>query len=157
LVARIADRAGTAVHAGVAAAGAAAVAEAAAQSADILEIVRITGREPGAYRITDVLLDYQLSRPGPARTHLAGLLGVLDGHPVLLETLRAYVASGFSRRRAAPLLHVHPNTVDYRLRRVAVLTGLDPTCPGDLPQLRAALVAHDFTPSRPAPGRAWRR
>ncbi|MEV4257857.1 helix-turn-helix domain-containing protein, partial [Spirillospora sp. NPDC049652] len=125
LVARIADRAGTAVHAGVAASAAASVAEAARQSADILEIVRITGRAPGAYRITDVLLDYQLSRPGPARTHLAGLLAVLDGHPVLLETLRAYVVSEFSRRRAAPLLHVHPNTVDYRLRRIAVLTGLD--------------------------------
>ncbi|MFC5184185.1 PucR family transcriptional regulator [Actinomadura harenae] len=147
LVARIADRAGTAVHAGVAATAAASVADAARESADILEIVRITGREPGAYRITDVLLDYQLSRPGPARTRLAGLLAVLDDHPVLLETLRAYVASAFSRRRAAPLLHVHPNTVDYRLRRVAVLTGLDPTCPGDLPRLRAALVAHDFTPS----------
>ncbi|MCP2341769.1 PucR family transcriptional regulator [Actinomadura rupiterrae] len=148
LVARIAGRAGGAVHAGVAASAAGSVADAARQSADILEIVRITGRAPGAYRITDVLLDYQLSRPGPARTHLAGLLAVLDGNPVLLETLRAYVASGFNRRRAAPLLHVHPNTVDYRLRRIGVLTGLDPTCPADLPQLRAALVAHDFTPSR---------
>ncbi|WP_243773201.1 PucR family transcriptional regulator [Actinomadura barringtoniae] len=144
LVVRIGDRSGATVHAGVAATAAAGIAEAARQSADILEIVRVTGRPPGVYRVTDVLLDYQLSRPGAAREHLAGLLAGLERHPVLLETLRAYVAGEFSRRRAAGLLHVHPNTVDYRLRRVAVLTGLDPTCPGDLPQLRAALVAYDL-------------
>ncbi|MGI5171620.1 PucR family transcriptional regulator [Spirillospora sp. CA-253888] len=144
LVARLADRSGVAVHAGAAATGAGRIAEAARLSAEVLEIVRITGRAPGAYRVTDVLLDFQLSRPGAARAHLAGLLARLDGRPVLLETLRAYVAGGFSRRRTATLLHVHPNTVDYRLRRVAVLTGLDPTRPGDLPQLRAALVARDF-------------
>lgn len=41
------------------------------------------------------------------------------------------------------MLHLHPNTVDYRLRRIAVRTGLDPTRPADLPRITAALAARD--------------
>jgi PucR-like helix-turn-helix protein len=42
----------------------------------------------------------------------------------LLETLDTFVACDLDRRRAAKRLHVHPNTLDYRLRRVEELTGL---------------------------------
>ncbi|MFB6553949.1 helix-turn-helix domain-containing protein [Streptomyces sp. NPDC056405] len=35
---------------------------------------------------------------------------------------------------------MHPNTVHYRLRRIADLTGLDASRPADLPTLHAALT-----------------
>jgi len=46
-------------------------------------------------------------------------------------------------------LHVHANTVDYRLRQVGRLTGLDPVRDDRLPRLVAALVAFD---ARSSPG-----
>ncbi len=52
------------------------------------------------------------------------LLGV--GGP-LLETLSVYLAEGRSLEAAARVLYVHPNTVRYRLRRITVVTGWDPT------------------------------
>jgi DNA-binding PucR family transcriptional regulator len=45
----------------------------------------------------------------------------------LLETLSVYLAEGRSLEGAARVLYVHPNTVRYRLRRVAAVTGWDPT------------------------------
>ena len=43
----------------------------------------------------------------------------------LVETLVAYVGSNLDRRQAAEHLHVHPNTLDYRLKQVRELTGVD--------------------------------
>ncbi len=44
----------------------------------------------------------------------------------LLETLSAHVEHGRSLEAAARVLYVHPNTVRYRLRKVAEVTGWDP-------------------------------
>ncbi|WP_449385072.1 PucR family transcriptional regulator [Cellulomonas soli] len=48
------------------------------------------------------------------------------GQGSLLETLSAYLGTGRSLEAAARTLYVHPNTVRYRLRRVADVTGWDP-------------------------------
>ncbi|OLT28317.1 CdaR family transcriptional regulator [Nocardiopsis sp. CNR-923] len=60
------------------------------------------------------------------RTVLGPLLS--DGHAHLLETLRAYFGGG-AATTAADALHVHPQTLRYRLRRVRELTGHDPHRP----------------------------
>lgn len=44
----------------------------------------------------------------------------------LLDTLAAYLGTGRSLEAAARTLYVHPNTVRYRLKRVADVTGWDP-------------------------------
>ncbi|GMA31017.1 PucR family transcriptional regulator [Litorihabitans aurantiacus] len=43
----------------------------------------------------------------------------------LVETLAAYLESGRSLEAAARALFVHPNTVRYRLRRIAQVSGWD--------------------------------
>ena len=43
----------------------------------------------------------------------------------LIETIEAFVECGHDRRKTAERLHVHPNTLDYRLRRIGELTGLE--------------------------------
>ncbi|MCP9953823.1 PucR family transcriptional regulator [Actinomadura madurae] len=103
--------------------------------------MRRAGRPPGLHRLADVLLDYQLSRPSGALPALAGLLAPLDRKPDLLRTLEHYLACDLNRRATGAALHVHPNTVAYRVRRISALTGLDPSCAGDLRLLHAALVA----------------
>ncbi|MFG2329166.1 PucR family transcriptional regulator [Streptomyces sp. NPDC048604] len=119
------------------------VAEAARLAGEVREAAEASGRGPGLYLLDDVLLEYQLSRPGPARDGLAALLGPLDGRPELLDTLRAFLMCSLDRRKAAARLQVHPNTVDYRLRKATELTGLDAARGADVLTLRAALAAHD--------------
>ncbi|MFD7561486.1 PucR family transcriptional regulator [Streptomyces sp. NPDC059835] len=119
------------------------VADAARTVGEVRRIAEASGRGPGLYLLEDVLLEYQLSRPSPARDGLAALLGPLAGRPELLDTLRTFLACGLDRRRAAARLQIHPNTVDYRLRRATELTGLDAARGADLLTLHAALAAHD--------------
>ena len=42
------------------------------------------------------------------------------------ETVHAFAAADLNVTRAADALHVHPNTVRYRLDRIAGETGIDP-------------------------------
>ncbi len=138
LAALLQAAAGAPVRGGAArAASAAGVAPAAAQAREVL---RLAPAEPALYDLDDVLLDYQLSRPSQAQQHLAGLLAPLDGFPDLLLTLRCYLEHDLDRRRTAGSLHVHPNTLDYRLKRVVELTGLDPTTTRGLQLLGGALA-----------------
>src|SRR5436305_8181213 len=52
-------------------------------------------------------------------------LGAKDRRGVLLETLGAYLATNGSPTEAADLLHLHRNTVLYRLGRIEDLLGVD--------------------------------
>jgi purine catabolism regulator len=66
----------------------------------------------------------------------------LDPLPALLrETLTAYLRCSGSVAGAADALHVHRNTVRYRLRRVEQLTGLDLGRPEDRLLLELVLLA----------------
>jgi hypothetical protein len=133
--------AGADVLAGVAAAPVAETAAAAELAAQVRDVATIAGRGPGVYRLDDVLLEYQLTRPGPARDRLASAVAPLATRPELRETLEAYLEHGLDRQRTARSLHLHPNTVDYRIRKIGVLTGLDATRAGDVVRVRAALAA----------------
>lgn len=108
----------------------------------LLDVVERSGRPPGVYGLAELALDVQLHQSTPATAQLASLLAPLAARPDLRATLEAHVATGLQRRATAAALNLHPNTVDYRLRRVAELTGLDVTDPGALPTVVAALAAH---------------
>lgn len=57
----------------------------------------------------------------------------------LLDTARRFVEAGGAVETAARRLDVHPNTVRYRLKRIADATGLDPTAARDSFVLQCAL------------------
>lgn len=61
------------------------------------------------------------------------------GHS-LLETVDVYTTTGGSLEATARQLFIHANTVRYRLKRVAELTGWDPTSPRDAYVLQIALT-----------------
>lgn len=67
----------------------------------------------------------------------------------LLDTLDAFFAAGGVLEGAARALFVHPNTVRYRLRRVADVTGLSPLTPRDAFALRVALTIGRLDPQAP--------
>ena len=116
-----------------------------AQAQDVVRLARRLDRAPGGYTLHDVLLEYQLTRPSDALSALAGLLDPLDRNPDLPRTLETYLAHDLDRRSTAAALHVHPNTLDYRLRRIVDLTGLDPSTSRGLQLLGAALAARRLT------------
>jgi purine catabolism regulator len=62
-------------------------------------------------------------------------------HAELVPTLEAYVAAGNSPSETAARLHLHRNTVLYRLRRIRALLGRDPDHPEQRLGLQLALRA----------------
>lgn len=60
-----------------------------------------------ALEVVGGVIDYERSRPGE-----------------LLKTLRCFFEENGSPQRVAHRLHVHPNTVTYRLRRIEEITSL---------------------------------
>ncbi|MBJ8339064.1 helix-turn-helix domain-containing protein [Antrihabitans sp. YC3-6] len=122
-----------------------ALPTAAVEAAEVAALARQLGRPAGLYRIDDMLLEYQVTRPGTARDKISRRLEPLREQSHLLDALRSHIRHGLDRKSAADELHIHPNTFSYRLRRVADLTGIDPTEPSGSRLLAAALtIAHAF-------------
>ncbi|MET0424110.1 MAG: helix-turn-helix domain-containing protein [Actinoplanes sp.] len=65
----------------------------------------------------------------------------------LLETLDSFFAAGGVLESAARELYVHPNTVRYRLKRVAEVSGLSPLDGRDAYALRLALTVGRLDPA----------
>ncbi|MEU8898202.1 helix-turn-helix domain-containing protein [Nocardia sp. NPDC048505] len=128
------------------------IPSAADQAHQLLDMVQRLRLEPSLYRFDDLALEYQLTRPGPGREQLCTLLDPLDSHPELLGTLHLHISNNLNRQRTAHALHVHTNTVDYRLKRIAAITGFDPSQASGLWYLRSALVARSYReqPETPA-------
>lgn len=61
-------------------------------------------------------------------------------HRVLLETLEAFLAHNASWARTAEAMHLHVNTVHYRVQRIEFLTGRDLARLDHKLDLRAALI-----------------
>ncbi|MGW5229151.1 PucR family transcriptional regulator [Nocardia niigatensis] len=118
------------------------------QAHELLDMVQRLQLVRGLYRFDDLSLEYQLTRPGPGRDHLGTLLDPLDEYPELLQTLQLHISNNLNRQRTARTLHVHTNTVDYRLKRIGQLTGFDPTHTSGVWYLRSALVARTYRSTR---------
>jgi purine catabolism regulator len=89
------------------------------------------------------LVDALLSAADPAelRARVDLVLEPLRDHPQLLETLVAYLAADQNVNAAAEALHVHPNSLRYRLGRVEDLLGRSVRSPATLADLYVALRA----------------
>lgn len=123
------------------------IPDAADQAHELLNLVRVGQRAPGLYQMTDLAVEYQLTRGGPATRRLATILDPLDAHPELFDTMRAYLGNDMNRQLTARQLYVHPNTVDYRLRRIAQLTTIDLATSAGISQAAIALLARDLARS----------
>jgi len=73
---------------------------------------------------------------------------LLSGGHALLDTLTTYLEQGSSLEATARLLFVHPNTVRYRLRRVAELTEYTPSAGRDGFTLWVAVALGRLTAGR---------
>ena len=73
-----------------------------------------------------------------AALHTDVMRPLADAGPALTETLDVYLDCGGAIEACARKLFVHPNTVRYRLKRIADFTGRDATQPRDAYVLRVA-------------------
>ena len=89
----------------------------------------------------DLLLAHAPRVATDLRERVLGPLGPADGRSSgdLLQTVSTYIELDRERRKVAERLHIHPNTLDHRLRRASELTGLDLNDPEDLAAMVLAL------------------
>jgi carbohydrate diacid regulator len=88
---------------------------------------RVAGSSP-VHLITDLRVHQVLAGMGqPARQRLldltAGELRAQPDWPVLRDTITAWCESGFNLVRASAALHIHRNTVVYRMNKIEQITG----------------------------------
>ncbi|WP_216208602.1 PucR family transcriptional regulator [Amycolatopsis aidingensis] len=97
---------------------------------------------PRPVRSIDLLPERALAGDAEAeRLLIADIAKPLEeAGPALLETVQTYLESGGVLETCARTLFVHPNTVRYRLRKAADLTGRDATEARDALVLRIALT-----------------
>jgi hypothetical protein len=111
----------------------------------LVELAR-DGGVTGLVSSGDYALELLLARsPRVAGALRRRVLGPLEDYTDprssdLVETLATFVELKLDRRGAAERLHVHPNTLDYRLERITKLTGLELRRPRDLALVVLALT-----------------
>ena len=96
----------------------------------------------------DLLPERALAGDGHARRQLVTSVHqpLVEAGSGLLETLTAYLDTSGSIEATSRRLFVHPNTVRYRLRRIAEVTGLSPSDARDAYTLRLALTLGRLLP-----------
>lgn len=99
--------------------------------------------------------------PDESRRLAHAVLGPVEALPaddrdLLLETLYTYLDHQGSVAEVGTLLHCHPNTVRYRLRRIHQLTGRSMSDPQDLAELSTAAYALRVAPAPPTASRERR-
>ncbi|MEP6851906.1 MAG: helix-turn-helix domain-containing protein [bacterium] len=108
---------------------------------DGLSVVAAWPQAPRPVSADDLLPERCLAGEEAAREQvLQQVYRPLATAPVLLETLGAFLDSGGALEASARVLFVHTNTVRYRLRRIADISGQTPTDARGAFLLRIALT-----------------
>jgi GAF domain-containing protein len=118
----------------------------------VLDLVQQSGRRDRVVTLDDVgpyRLLLQVKRPRELQSFAQSVLGAVHDYDrqhqaQLARTLRTYMAHACNAALTAQALHVHANTVGYRLRRVQRLLGVDLDDPQTLLHLQLALMIEDI-------------
>lgn len=117
------------------------LADAYTEATEVLRLVSAGCRPAGTYAVADVLVEQAIAANTAVAAQLAEIIRPVRQNQVLWETLVALVHADFNRNQASRDLFVHRSTMDYRLQRIAKITGWDPAGGHGAQQLRAALFA----------------
>lgn len=111
------------------------------QAIATLDATAATAAPRKTIRYADSLLEVLVRRDPPLLRQIRDrYLGPLAGTE-LEETLRCHLSTNLALSKTAARMHVHKNTVVYRLRRIEELTGLDLHDVRDLSRVVLALEA----------------
>lgn len=129
------------------------LADAHRSAVEALSALRAVTAWPGAprpVRASDLLPERALAGDPDAELQLVELVvrPLTGAGGALIQTLDEYLEVGGVLEACARQLYVHPNTVRYRLKRVAELTGRSPSNPRDALVLRVALAVGRLAQAR---------
>ena len=96
------------------------------------------------YQMDSLMLELRKSWKGEELMHLIAPLIERDGRGVLQKTLRRYIDSRSDTGMTAQSLHIHRNTLNYRLDRIHELTGRNPRHFNDLLFLHFSLRLYEL-------------
>ncbi|MCW3004319.1 MAG: transcriptional regulator, PucR family [Conexibacter sp.] len=104
-------------------------------------VVRFDELDPVAWLVA-------MAADAAGRRRLRAFLDPLREQPELVVTLRAWLGTSCNVTEAAAVLHLHRNSMNYRLARIQELLGTPLKSPRTLANLQAALMAEnlDTTP-----------
>lgn len=107
--------------------------------------LQVVAQDPRVILTTDVsILDYAVAALGSdiARVcppDVAGFLRTADeDHPDWLDTIEVWATNSMNAKKTAQYMHVHVNTIYYRLDRLAQATGINPNSLRDVASLAIA-------------------
>lgn len=124
------------------------VPAAAATAGDVVALAAGSGVPAGVHRLEDFAVEYAVLRHPSIEAEMRRLIELVLGGGGLAGTLRAFVRADGNRTRAAAELIVHRSTLDYRLKRIARLTGYDPVKPAGMQVLAIAMATSQATAVR---------
>jgi hypothetical protein len=95
--------------------------------------------------LAHLTVEYLGAASGPDLPAVAELVEPLaNADPIFEQTLRIFLDENCNQLATARRMHVHRNSVTYRLGKVQTLTGLNPMVFTEAASLHAALVARDM-------------
>jgi DNA-binding PucR family transcriptional regulator len=114
----------------------------------VLDMAQQAGRRDRVVSLDDAgtyRLLLQVKQPRELGLFAASTLGAVHDYDRRRQTqlaarLRTHLAQQCNMATTARELHVHPNTVAYRLRRIEKLLGIELTAPAALLQIQLALM-----------------
>ncbi|HSE71406.1 MAG TPA: helix-turn-helix domain-containing protein [Nocardioidaceae bacterium] len=100
----------------------------------------------------DLLPERALAGDGHARRQLVSEVyrPLLEAGASTLDTVASFLDHGGSIEATSRAMYIHPNTVRYRLRRAAEITGLSATNPRHAYTYRVALTLGRLSPPEPS-------
>jgi hypothetical protein len=102
------------------------LAETFARARQVSRAAPVRSVPSAVHYLTDLFPEIGAARIPPVDRWLREVADRLTAGPHLIATLDALYRNDMARARTAGLLGIHPRTLEYRLRRVHDLTGLDP-------------------------------
>ncbi|WP_141215902.1 PucR family transcriptional regulator [Rhodococcus sp. WWJCD1] len=94
----------------------------------------------------NLTVEYLSAASGPDLPAVAELVaGLSAADPIFEHTLRIFLEENCNQLATARRMHVHRNSVTYRLGKVQALTGLNPLVFTQAASLHAALIARDLS------------
>jgi hypothetical protein len=79
------------------------------------------------YTVDDMFVELSVAATPQVDRWMRAIMERLRAGPNLIPTLDMYYRHDMGRMATATALSIHPRTLDYRLRRIRMLTGVDPT------------------------------
>jgi PucR C-terminal helix-turn-helix domain len=119
-----------------------------ARAREVSRVAPLEDRPERLYAMADLFVELLVAAAPDIEAWLQDFGERLAAGPSLVGTLHAYYSNDMRRLETASALNVHPRTLDYRLRRVRDMTGIDPGSTMGVRTLSAAVaLARAMTPT----------